>query len=1087
MSVGNSRLAAIAAPSLVAAFLGTAIAPCQLSETAPKPLVGARSLALSPDGSKLAFVYRGDIWVVSNEGGKAVPVTNHIEMEDNPVWSPDGKWIAFASNRTGNNDIFAVPADGGEVRRLTWFSGSETPSDWSRDGKRILFRGGRDDVYNGVFELDVRTLRFKPVFLDMMNVREPKYSPNGDAIYYNRFGFPTTRPRYQGSGAAQVWKYDVASGKRTQLRNNGFQHLWVTAAPGVEALCVTVGEKTPNSSHVGKPIPRNLDNANRTPNVYALDGRGGARRMTDFVGGGVRFLTAARNGGIMAFEYEGAVYVQKGLERPRKLSITATIDDKLTNEERLVLTTGAEEAALSPKADRFVFQVRGEIWSVPVKQEKGHPNASDAEQLTSWEGLDEQPLYAPDGKSLFFVSDREGARRLYRMDLETKQTKAITDGGRDVFSLTLTPDKSKLSFWIAGKDGGLFTVAVGGDGPVERVFAKPGNSPAQFAWSPDGRWVAYTDRLDRSGYYYWESGTNIWIWDTQEKKARNVTQENSTNNNPSWSEDGKFLYFRSYRESSVLARTTTGALFILPLQREDTRSAEVQLKYEKPKETPKVAIDFEDIENRSRRFLGQDPQSPARMDPEKGDLYFLSEGDLWKASYDGSEVKKLTGAPSAPSAAAPGRPGGASSDGGVSSFDFSDDKKQIWFVKSGTLNLMDISKPNTPVTEVKFRADWTRDVRLERKAAFNQFWREYNRSFYDGNFHGRDWAAIKKRYEPLLDGVAHRNEMATLLNMMVGELEASHTEAGAGPGNPSGQSTAHPGFTIDYSWEGKGIKVKDVPKGAPGSFEKTRIKPGEYVLQINGKDVSPDEHLFKDVLNEQAGREISLLVNSVPDATGARTVKYRAISGGEFAGIVRRNLLEARRKYVEEKSGGKLTYVHIAGMGGGNFDAFMREFWQVTHGKAGVIIDVRNNGGGNISDRLIDVIERRPNAVYVPRDDAPQQGPGQTWGEPTVVMMNETSFSNAEMFPYAMRARKLATLVGMPTPGYVIYTGGFRLVDGTSARMPGTGVYRLDGSPMENIGEVPDHKVDWTPEEFFSGKDPQLDKAIEVLMSRFRQ
>lgn len=808
----------------------------------------------------------------------------------------------------------------------------------------------------------------------------------------------------------------------------------------------------------------------------------GFRGKPDYVGSSARFLTVAADKA--AYEYAGGVYVYAFGENKKKIDITATIDDKLTNEERLVLATGADEMALSPKNDFIVFAVRSELWRVPVKQEKG-PNAADAEQLTSWAGLDEQPLYSTDGKSLFFVSDREGSRHLFLMNLETKEAKRLTTGETDVFSLELTPDKKKLSFWMTGKDGGIFAMSADGTGTPEKLVSRPGNEARPYSWSPDGRWIAYVDTLPRSGYYYWESGSNIWIFDTQEKKSYNATKENTPNTSPSWSPDGKYLYFRSDRSGGgprAPGSPSAGALYILPLQREESRSDELQLKYEKPSGVPKVVIDFEDIENRSRRFVGQDPQSRALADPEKGDLYFLSEGDIWKANYDGSEVKRLTGSSAPPSGAAQS----PAASGGISSLDFSDDQKQLYFMKSGTLNVMDISKPNNPVTTVAFRADWTRDVRLEHRAAFDQFWREYNRSFYDGNFHGRDWDFIKRIYAPLLDSVAHRNEMATLLNMMVGEMEASHTEAGAAAGNPSSQSTAHPGFTIDYSHDGPGIKVKEVPKGTPGSFAKTLIKAGEYLLAINGKDVSADEHLFKDVLNEQTGREITLLVNATLSKTGARTVKYRALSAGEFGGIVRRNLLEWRRKYVEEKSGGKLTYVHIAGMGGGNFDQFQREFWQAVDGKQGVIIDVRNNGGGNISDRLIDIIERRPNAVYVPRDEAPQQGPGQTWGEPTVVMMNETSFSNAEMFPYAMRARKLASLVGMPTPGYVIYTGGFRLVDGTSARMPGTGVYRLDGSPLEDMGEQPDHRVDWTPEEYFARKDPQLDKAIEVLMGKVK-
>ncbi|MCB8933232.1 MAG: PD40 domain-containing protein [Chthonomonadaceae bacterium] len=1057
-------------PLLLVLLAGAGSAFAQLEDPKPLPLIGARSLALSPDGSRLAFTYRGDVWVAPSVGGKAEPVTNHVEMDDNPVWSPDGKWIAFSSNRFGGNCIFAVPAEGGAARRLTWFSGSEVPTDWSPDGRKILFRSTRDDAYNGVFELDVRSLAFQPLFEDMMTIGNPHYAEGGKAIVYNRMGFPWFRARYQGSGAAQIWRFDEATGKRTAIRNNGFQHLWITPAADNAVLCVTVSEKTPSSSNLGKSNGRNTDNAARTPNVVRVDGRGGARRLTDFVGGGVRFLTADAKADLVAFEVDGSVYTMKPGSAPQKIALTATIDDKVTNEERLILTDGVEDATLSPRADRFVFQVRSELWSVPVKKEKG-PNANDAEQLTTWEGLDEQPLYAPDGQSVFFVSDRKGARHLYRLDLESKKAEQITTADSDVFQLQLLPDKKALSFWVTGAQGGLYKVALDGNAKPELVMAMPGGEPREAVWSPDGRWIAYTDRLDRSGYYYWESGTNIWVYDTVEKRGTNITKENGPNSSPGWSPDGKYLYFRSDRSGGGGGRGRQaggGGLFVVPLQKEEARSQDTELKYEKPTGPVKVDIDFDRIEDRVRRFVSQDPQSGVEADVEKGDLYFISEGDLWKASYDGSEVKRLT------------------NGGGLTRFDFSADGNQIAMVKGGAMSLIEIRKPNTPVTGVSFRADWRRDVRLERKAAFNQFWREYNRSFYDGNFHGRDWAAIRERYAPLLDGVAHRNEMATVLNMMVGELESSHSEVGPGPGNPSGETTAHPGFTIDYSHRGLGIKVKDVPDGAPGSYEKTRIRPGEYVLQVNGVDVRPDESLFRDVLNNQTGRDLTLLVNSTPNKTNARTVKYRALSGGEFAGIVRRNLLEARRKYVEEKSNGKLTYVHIAGMGGGNFDQFQREFWQLTQGKDGVIIDVRDNGGGNISDQLIDIIERRPHSYYVPRDEQPQLAPGQTWGKPTVVMAAETSYSNAEMFPYAMKSRGLATLVGMPTPGYVIWTGGFRLVDGTSARMPGSGVYRMDGTPLEDMGQEPDFKVDITPEEFFAGKDPQIDKAIEVLLGKIK-
>ena len=365
-------------------------------------------------------------------------------------------------------------------------------------------------------------------------------------------------------------------------------------------------------------------------------------------------------------------------------------------------------------------------------------------------------------------------------------------------------------------------------------------------------------------------------------------------------------------------------------------------------------------------------------------------------------------------------------------------------------------------------------------------WRTYNLSFYDEYFHRRDWAGIRDRYEPLLDSVSHRREMAILLNMMIGELESSHSEVGPAPGGVSGQSTAHPGFTIDYSHKGPGIKIADVPKGSPGWFEKTKLNPGEYVMRVNGVDVKPDQ-AFWNLLNGENGRDLTLEVSGSPTTVGARDVTYRSMSGGAFRGLLQSNRVEWRRQYVEEKSGGKVTYVHIAGMGGGNLNTFNREMWEYVSGKEGVIIDVRENGGGNIADVLIDALERQMHMRYLPRDGDEEEGPGRAWGgKPTVVMHAETSFSNAEMFPAAMKALGLAELVGMPTTGYVIYTYGGRLVDGTSIRLPAVGVYRVNGTPLENLGEAPDHRVDITPEQYFNNNDPQLDKAIEVILRKVR-
>lgn len=1037
-------------PLIVLAAAASALAACQLEVPKPSPLIGARSLALSPDGSKLAFSYQGDIWVVPSNGGRAVPLTNNVEMDDNPVWSPDGKWIAFASNRSGNNDIYLVPAEGGQSRRLTWFSGSDVPSDWSPDGKYILERSARDDPNNGIFAIDVRTGRTKQILLDMMPVGSPRYLPNGK-ILYSRFGFPWFRPRYQGSGAAQLWTYDPASGVRASIRSTGFQNLW-PASDGNDVYDITVVEKTPATTLVGQSIGKNVDNVRRTPNVYDIKS---GRRITDFVGEGTRFLTAAKATKLVAFERDGTVYTLVPGAKPQPIDIYASIDDKTTQEERLILTGGAVGSDLSPKGDKVAFEVRGELWMVPTKKGKG-PNADDAIQLTQWAGIDEEPLWGTDNKSLFFMSDRDGSDRLFRMNTDTKEVTAITKTNDDVSGLKLTPDKKYVSFWLSGENGGLFKVPVEGGTP-QLVIPKKGNFAASvgepYDWSPDMRYVAYSDTLTRSGYYYWDSTNNIFLYDTQTGKSTNLTRLSAVHDTPKFTPDGKYLLMHSNRQGA--------GIYAIPLREEDVRPAELELKYEKPAAPVKTVIDLEGIETRARRIISQDPNGAIEVDAQNGEIYFVSEGDLWKAAYNGEEVHRLT------------------NGGGVTSFGFSQDGNQIVMTKNGQSQTFEIHKPGVQPVEVKFRADWTHDLRKEREASYAQFWRTYNHGFYDPNFHGRDWDALRETYKKFLPSVGHRNEMATVLNMLVGELESSHSEVSPASGNPSSQTSAHLGFLADYSYEGDGIKIREVPAHTPGAYLKTRLQAGEIVRKINGKPVRLDEALYRDVLNEQVGRELVLTVEGKDGKT--REDKYRALSSSEFNGIVWNNLIDVRRKYVEQKSGGKLTYVHIAGMGEGELVHFNQQVWQYAQGKKGLIIDVRNNGGGNTSDRIIDVLERAPNAWYQPRDAEPILSPGQALAMPMVVMMAETSYSNAEMFPASMKARKLATLVGMPTPGYVIYTGGFRLVDGTNARMPGTGAWRLDGTPMEDNGQVPDERVEILPEEFFAGKDPQIDRAIEVL------
>ena len=1033
----------------------TAALRAQLTSPSQQPVVGARMPALSPDGKQLAFVYRGDIWLAPHTGGRATPLTQHVDTDAFPLFSPDGKWIAFASRRTGNWDIFAVPVEGGPARQLTWHSGTDIPQGWSPDGRQILFSSRRDTPNYTLYALDVNTLRSQVLAEDYAPLNAPNYSPDGTQVVYGRYGFHWTRPRYQGSAAQQIWVLDLAKNSRRALTTNDSQHLWTRFLPdGKHVLTVTVGEATPSSSPLRENIPPILDSPERTPNLWIYDLSGKARQLTTFMSGAVRCPTVAGQSGDIAFEYGPDLYLLKeGKVQPERVELFVAADEKQTTRRREKISSGVSEAELSPDGKTFAFGLRGDIWTITVDKPKGVAgrNADLAKRLTDSVGDDSDFTWSPDGKKLYFTSDREFTTRLYELDLQTMKPRPLWNREENITRISVSPDGKQLGFWVAGLEGGLYTLTIE-SGEARRIVKIPGPQwrgmgGGDFAWSPDMKWIAYSARAESRAW-------NIFVVLAEGGDPISVTRLYADHSEPAWSPDGKYLFFQSTREGD--------GLYVLPLKKESVRSSDTDIKYEKPGTNVTVEIDFDDIARRIRRHSSQSPQADLTVAPD-GTIFFMSEGDIWSVTYDGKDTKRLT------------------TGGGKSGLRIVREAKKICYLQGGEMYVSGMDGKSGE--KVTFTAEWERDIRAERRAAFTQFWNGYNRGFYDPNFHGRDWAAIRSRYELLLDAVETNDEFATLLHMMIGELETSHAEVSPAPGGSGGGSGSTPqlGFTFDYGYDGSGLKVKSVPTGAPGSYSKTGIKPGEIILAINDRDVVLDEKLY-EFLNEKQGRELDFLVGASTDKSSARSVKYRVMSDGEWSDLNYRNRIERLRKHVEENSGGKVGYLHIAAMSTANQIKFEREAYEYMAGKEGMIIDVRFNSGGNISDTLIDWIERKPHGYFRPRDAKPDTAPYHAWEKRCIVLMNEHSYSNGEMFPSAMRTRGLAKLVGMPTPGYVIWTSEMRLVDGTGARMPGSGVFRLDGSNMENNGEQPDVRVPLSPEDWLAERDPQLEKAIELML-----
>ena len=1038
-----------------AALLAAVVsASAQLTPPTPQSVVGARQPALSPDGKRVAFVYRGDVWVAASEGGRATALTSHVESDAYPMFSPDGKWVAFASKRNGGWDIFVVPADGGPAQQITWHSGAELTGGWSPDGKQLLFAARRESPNYALYAVDLKTLGTTRLTEDYAAMNYPSFSPDGKSVVYGRYGFPWTRPRYVGAAAAQIWTLNTADGRRKPLTNDDRQHLWTQFLPdGKRFATVTVGEVTPSASTLKVSVGKVTDSPARTPNLwfYDLDGKG--KQVTQFTGGAVRWPSVATKSGDIAFEYGPDLHLLKsGAKLATKIKLVVSADEKQTTRRREKLSTGITEAELSPDGKTLAFGLRGDIWTVAMEKAKGVAGRSEefARRLTEWVGDDSDFTWSRDGKKLYFTSDREFNTRIYEMDLTTLAVKPLWSRPEEVTRLSLCPDGKHLAFWVAGGEGGLFTLALA-DGATKRVVHLPGthwrtSGGGDFAWSPDMQWIAYTRKGESKAW-------NIWVVPAAGGESKNVTRLNATHAQPTWSPDGKFLFFQSDRDGS--------GLYVLPLQPETARMTDTDFKFEKPKDKVKVEIDFTDIQRRIRKLASQSPTGDLTVTAD-GTIAFMSEGDVWTVSYDGKETKRVT------------------TGGGKAGLRVLSESKAAMFVQNGEAWKFKLGDAKGP-EKVTFSADFDRDVKAERKAAFTQFWRSYHHNFYDPNFHGRDWEGIRKRYEPLLEAVETHDDFSTVLGMMIGELESSHSEVTAAASSVPEPVTPHLGFTFDYTHAGPGIRVAEVPAGAPGSYKQTEIKTGDYVLAINGQDVTLNEKLYQ-LINDRQDREFEFLVNKEPKKDGARKVKYKVLTAADWDNLQYQNRTERLRKYVETATGGKLGYLHISAMGGENQTRFEREAYEYMSGKQGMILDVRFNRGGNISDTLIDWLERKQHGWYRPRDEGPEAAPNRSWEKPVIVLMNEHSYSNGEMFPYAMRQRGIAKIVGMPTPGYVIWTWAMRLTDGTGARMPQGGVFRMDGTNMENNGEQPDVRLWLTPEDWLTQRDPQLDKAIEMLL-----
>jgi tricorn protease len=1020
-----------------------------VSVRAQEPIRFARTPDISPDGKLVAFSYLGDIWTVETIGGVARPVTMHEAHEINPCFSPDGRWIAFSSNRHGSYDIFVVAAHGGKPRRLTFDSAQEMALGWSTDGKSVIFSSTRGTGFPAVPAVySIAAEGGQEKLLPFAEAKEIAFSPSGNLAAFTRGPGLWYRKGYRGSANDDLWLANAdgtAVRRLTQFDGQDGAPMW---APDGRRLYF-VSEQFGGVANI---VCVELNSAGQ------VEGKPAA--VTEHRDDAVRRARISGNGEWIVYECGGDLWVVGVHERsPRKLAIEVHADDK-TNSERLVTyTKDITEYAPSPDENHIAFVVHGQIFLMPARGGK-------ATRLTDTPAVEHGISWSPAGKSILFSADRNGQEDLYLLEPDDPEqsditkahrfkTKQLTNTSDAETAASFSPDGKQITFLRGGK---LWTMKPDGTDPKVLVNQQ---QVFDYDWSADGKWLVYS-RSDGS------FASEIYIMSVDGKEpARNVTRYATYNADVSWDRSGSKIAFVSQRHG-------TYGMHVLSLQKPAAANASGSSTLTS---MLSPTIDWEDIHLRVTR-PGNNQATEGAISPSGRWIAYrggTSGDDLWLVSVDGFGLQRLSSGSVAPR-----------------QIRWSKNSQTIWFLDAfGALRytsppsgiLLGTGVPSIPST-ISFTAKMIVRQQEEFAQMFEQSWRALANNFYDANHHGVKWKEIRDKYRPLVAHVAMKEDLYTLISLMLGELNASHLGI-TGQGSAPEEVTADLGLIFDESYRGPGLKIAEILKRGPADRRNSNLKVGDVILAIDRTQITDKTNLGQ-LLNDKVGEMVLLDVTNNPsDPKAKRRTEILGTERKTIAELMYQRWVTKNAETVTKLSEGTIGYIHIPTMDEQGLEQFVRSLYSDNFDKDAIIIDVRYNRGGFTHDQVLNYLGGKEHTFFRQRDG----GEGlvlrsfdRKWTKPSSVLINNRSYSDAEIFPSAYKTLGLGKVVGQATGGFVIGTTTIRLIDGSTFNLPRTGVFTVKGVNMEKQGVQPDVAVEALPEDLAKGVDAQINKAVEVLL-----
>ncbi len=1038
-----------------------------------------RNNSISPDGTEICFTYKGDIYTVPSEGGNAKQITTNSAFDSYPVWSPDGKTIAFASDREGKLDIYTVPSHGGVPKRLTFNSADEIPVAFL-DDSTIIFKScimpSEECIQfpSSTFPqtYTISTSGGRPAMFASIPMENISVSPDGNRILYHDVkGYEDNwRKHHASSVTRDVWMCSIENGKPS-----GFAKMTDFAGE----------DRNPAWAEDGNFFY--LSEKDGTSNVWKMNAETGkSEQITFHKGNPVRFLSTSKDGKL-CYGYNGEIYTaafSNGKWNEEKTEILITRDNTERNAIDMAFTSGASEFAVSPDEKEIAVIVRGDIFVASVEY-------GTTRQITSTPGQERSVSFSPDGRSLVYASERDGLWQIYESSIVRDEDKSfcyateieekrITNTCKTSFQPAYSPDGKDVAFLeertgisaVNLKSGKQRTIM---DKKYEYSYA---DGDQWFQWSPDSKWIL-TNYIGVGG---WNNKDIALVKADGSGEIHNLTESGYNDVSARWALDGKAMIWLSDR-AGYRSHGSWGAyldiymMFFDRLAYEKFLMSEEELalyeakeksddgkKKEKEKAEP-LSFDLENSQDRIARLtVNSSGIIDAYLSKKADKLYYLTtfEGtyDLWC-----HDLKKNTTSLFLKNVGA-----GALKTGNSESCLFVGSPLQIKKIDLATSN----------VTPVGFKAEFRLEPEKERKYVFDHVWRQVKDKFYVEDLHGADWDGYRENYKRFIPHINNDRDFADMLGELLGELNGSHTGARYLGQHPV-KATAYLGMFFDQDHDGDGLKIAEIIRRSPAAIAAPEIKPGFIIESIDGKPVKKGEDYYS-LLAGKAGKQVHLSVCD-PAKKKSFESEIKAISWNELYDLLYKRWIDNCEKTVDSLSGGQVGYIHIKAMDSDSFrDLYSRLLGKNRHKKA-VIIDTRHNGGGWLHDDVATLLDGEKYREFIAHGQYIGDDPFNKWTKPSCMLVCEDNYSNAHGTPWVYQHLGIGKLVGSPVPGTMTAVWWEVTVNPAILfGIPQVGWVDMDGKYAENTLLEPDILVYNTPEDMLEGRDSQLEKAVELMM-----